>query len=150
MADVVTTNTRRKFYRIDDGVIALLLEMFPEALERIRPADVRPQRDTSPPTWKLYASPFDGRVIGLSITLPPRGEALIVEGPAKEMRARCEAALAGRPLPLPTDELIAEYGARTATLTPEQAADLAAEHASKVLKQQYENDQQSKLQGRWR
>ena len=66
-----------------------------------------PPKPQPTPEWRIHTSDYDRCVIGLVLKTPR--EDIIVSGSAEGMLQRCEAALAGRKLPLPSPELIAHY-----------------------------------------
>jgi hypothetical protein len=116
MADVTCKNTGRKFYQVDGATVALLMELLPGKLEYLQrdlthmPGNVAVPRKAS--SWGFATSRVSGQVIGLAIRLPG-GEELAVTGPAHDILARCQHALAGRKVELPSDELIRQYAAIT-------------------------------------
>jgi hypothetical protein len=52
MADLKVLSTDKCFWRIDDGTAALLLEMFPAAIERVNPRP-QPKPEELVPLWSV-------------------------------------------------------------------------------------------------
>ncbi len=85
MADLKVLSTGKCFWRIDDGVAALILEMFPAAIERVNPRQ-QPRVNEPPqpaePTWGIGADgggyPFIAYTYGAQTDRyfgPPEGAA---------------------------------------------------------------------------
>lgn len=129
--DVRVTSTGRIFRRIDTGVAAMLVDALPTVFELANPlpanlagihGNVQAPRPAAASEWGLALSQVDRRIIGLQITVAGSGETLVVGGPADGILSRCERALAGRPAPLPSEELIKRYAAATADVAAQQVS----------------------------
>lgn len=64
MADIRVRSTKKPFYKIDGGVVALLMEMFPEALEKIDAPTFNVQQKANPatPRWAVQKNPWADRM----------------------------------------------------------------------------------------
>jgi len=64
MADVRVKSTGRPFYRIDGGVAALLMEMFPEAIEKIDAPtfNVQSKQQPNAPRWCVQKNPWSDKL----------------------------------------------------------------------------------------
>jgi hypothetical protein len=56
MADLRILSTNKIFWKIDDGVAAVLLEMFPAAIERVNPRP-QPKPQELVPRWAIEIDP---------------------------------------------------------------------------------------------
>ena len=101
------TRTKRVLHRIDDELAICMIE---SGLARQWTPPAKPQPE---PRWALRTAEIDQRVVGLTLTAGR--EVFNVGGPADQILAACERALAGRKLPLPSPELIAQYAQLTGT-----------------------------------
>lgn len=121
MADLTVVSTGRHFYRIDDGVAHLLLEMFPEAIKRTEcPA---PQPVQRKPKFFVRLSPLSDRPQIVLSTL--NGESIYpgpdVQGYGDADQAAAAFKKMGFSVPL---EVLAEF---TAAVEKKLAQNIAAE-----------------------
>lgn len=141
MADVRVLSTGKPFYRIDGGVVALLQEMFPEALEKIEskafnvtPALARSAKES----WRVQKHPFGGNweilysSLNGEVRYPGPNVAPTVAG------AKAAFAAIGHPCPQP---ILGEYAAKLAgNVDLETQSEIAREKRARLQYQQEEKD----------
>ena len=143
MADIRVKSTGRPFYKIDGGVAALLMEMFPEALEKIDAPTFNVQQKANPaaPRWAVQKNPWSDRmeicvtILNRSVRYPGLD---CVKPSVEEAKATLKAAT-GHEVPA---HILEEFAA---VLLPGIDADTVLESRLQAQNKQWAREQAEKL-----
>jgi len=103
MADILITSTGRIFKQIDGTLAAVLLEMFPAAVERVEREQPAPAAPRLTPRFSITKALYSGKI---RLALHIGHEELFYTGPAEHASNAF-----GGGLRTPPDDVIAQYAA---------------------------------------